>query len=106
LNVPYKGGAPTMQALMAGEIEFTVLPPAGVASWVADKRVRVLATAGRARLRSMPDVPTTTELGYTDTAVVFMYALSGPAKLPSDIANLIARDVAAVVKDKDFFACN
>jgi tripartite-type tricarboxylate transporter receptor subunit TctC len=106
LHVPYRGAVPTMQGLIGGEIDFAALPLPAVAGFLSEKRVRAIATSGSMRLRSMPDVPTTGELGYDDTVVQVMFALSGPAKLPADITNMIARDVTAVLKDSDFVAQN
>lgn len=106
LAVPYKGAVPQLQGVMGGEVNVSLLPAAAIAGFVADKRVRPLATTGATRLRTMPDVPTTIELGYKDTVVNFMFALSGPANLPADISRKIARDVAAVLKDPEFAAKN
>lgn len=61
-------------------------------------------TSGLSRLRVLPQVATLEELGYDDMDVKIMFGLSGPANLPSAIANMIARDVAQVLKEPDFMA--
>ncbi|WP_296560439.1 tripartite tricarboxylate transporter substrate binding protein [Pigmentiphaga sp.] len=104
LHVPYKGSVAILQDLLAGRVDFTPLPLAPMAGFVKENRVRVLATSGTSRLRVLPQVATLEELGYKDTDVKIMFALSGPANLPPAIANTIARDVAQVLKEPDFVA--
>ncbi|HSV82816.1 MAG TPA: tripartite tricarboxylate transporter substrate binding protein [Ramlibacter sp.] len=106
LHVPYKGSVAILQDLVAGRVDFTPLPLAPMAGFIKDNRVRVLATSGSSRLSVLPAVPTLEELGYKDTAVKIMFALSGPANLPADIADRIARDAAQVLKDPDFVSSN
>lgn len=104
LHVPYKGAVPIMQDLLVGRVDFTPLPLAPMAGFIKEKRVRVLATSGSSRLRVLPQVATLEELGYKDSDVKIMFALSGPANLPPEIANMIARDAALVMKEPDFVA--
>lgn len=64
LHVPYKGGAPAMQALLAGEIQAAYLLTGGMTTEQARAgKVRVLAVTGAARSRSLPEVPTFSEAG-------------------------------------------
>ena len=64
LHVPYKGGAPAMQALLSGEIQAAYLLTGGMTTEQARAgKVRVLAVTGSARSRSLPDVPTFGETG-------------------------------------------
>mgnify|MGYP006282248221 CR=1 FL=1 len=64
LHVPYKGGAPAMQALLSGEIQAAYLLTGGMTTEQAKAgKVRVLAVTGAARSRSLPDVPTFGEAG-------------------------------------------
>jgi tripartite-type tricarboxylate transporter receptor subunit TctC len=64
LHVPYKGGAPAMQALLSGEIQAAYLLTGGMTTEQAKAgKVRVLAVTGSARSRSLPDVPTFGETG-------------------------------------------
>ncbi|HSW16352.1 MAG TPA: tripartite tricarboxylate transporter substrate binding protein [Ramlibacter sp.] len=104
LHVPYKGAVPVMQDLVAGRVDFTPMPLAPMAGYIKDNRVRVLATSGLSRLRVLPQVSTLDELGFKDTDVKIMFALSGPAHLPPEIANQIARDAAQILKDPEFVA--
>jgi tripartite-type tricarboxylate transporter receptor subunit TctC len=105
-HVPYKGAAARLQDLLTGLIDFTAAPVGAVSGFIRDRQMRPLALTGANRLRSLPDVPTLQELGYKDSIATFMFALAGPAGMPTEIANLIARDVAAVLKEPDFVARN
>lgn len=102
LHVPYKGSAPTMTDLLAGQIEFTAAPLSVVAPFLESKKMRALAVSGPARLAPLPDVPSFTELGYEKATSQFMLALVGPAKMPPNVAAFIASEVAAVMADKAF----
>lgn len=102
LHVPYRGSAPTMTDLLAGQIEFTAAPLSVVAPFIESKKMRAIAVSGPARLAPLPDVPSFTELGYDKAISQFMLALVGPAKTPANIAEFIASEVAAVVADKTF----
>lgn len=62
LHVPYKGGAPAMQALLSGEVQAAYLLTGGMTTEQAKAgKVRVLAVTGAARSRSLPEVPTFAE---------------------------------------------
>jgi tripartite-type tricarboxylate transporter receptor subunit TctC len=101
MHVPYRGAVPTLTDLMGGVIDLAPLPLAAVHAYIKDRRVRPLATSALSRMSLLPDVPTLTELGYKeDTQIVF--ALAGPAKMPPAVADLVARDVGAVMKDRGF----
>lgn len=64
LHVPYKGGAPAMQALLSGEVQAAYLLTGGMTTQQARAgKVRVLAVTGAARSRSLPYVPTFAETG-------------------------------------------
>lgn len=104
LHVPYQGAAPRLQALMAGQIDFTVTPLDSVTEYLRTNRLRALATTADKRMKQLPNAPTLAELGYRDSVYFNMFALMGPAKLPPEIANKIAEDTATVLKDPEFRA--
>jgi len=102
LHVPYKGSAPTMTDLLAGQIEFTAAPLSVVAPFLESKKMRALAVSGPGRLAPLPDVPSFPELGYEKAISQFMLGLVGPARMPPNVATFIASEVAIVVADKAF----
>ena len=57
-HVPYRGGGPALQDLMAGQIDATFAPLSTVASYVQSGRLRALAVAAPKREAVLPDVPT------------------------------------------------
>ena len=92
--VPYRGAAPIMQDLLAGQIDLTC-PEAGqtLALYRAGK-IRAYAVMGTNRWFAAPEVPTTEEAGAPGLHMTFWYGLWAPGGTPRDI---VARLNAAVV---------
>lgn len=84
LHVPFTGGAPSLQALLAGTVELAVLAPEEMAGLAQAGEVRPLAVASAARIAAHPEVPTLRELGF-DVVVENMKGLNAPAGLPDEI---------------------
>lgn len=105
-HVPYRGSAPAVLDVLAGNVQFTAAPLSLVAPYIKANQMRAIATTGTARIRSLPDVPTLAELGYRDSAITFMFGLVGPAKMSAPLAERIAADVASVVREPEFAARN
>jgi tripartite-type tricarboxylate transporter receptor subunit TctC len=99
-HIPYRGTAPALQALIAGEVKsaFFVLAD-GLAQARAGK-ARLLAVAGAARSVSAPDVPTFKEQGY-DLEASAWYALFAPAKTPKDVVDRQAKAAIDAVRSPD-----
>lgn len=95
---PYQGGGPTMQGLLAGDVDYSMMFPS-VIDAQGDK-IRVLATAADERL--YPDVPTLKELGYDqDISAMDRIVLAPAAIAPERLAKL--RDaLASLQEDKTF----
>ena len=81
-HVPFKGGAPALVALLAGEIELQISQPNTMLPYVKSGKVRAIATTGRARSHAYPDVGTLVEAGYKDLDIKGWYCIVAPAGLP------------------------
>jgi len=92
LIVPYKGTAPAFQDLVGGQIDGFIDPILGSSSFVKAGQLKLLAVTSRARLPSMPDVPT---VGETVPGYEFYswYGLWGPANLPADVVARLNAEV-------------
>jgi len=96
IHVPYKGTAPALQALTAGEISAISTVVADIGNLVKGGKARLLATAGAKRSPQFPDVPTFRESGY-DIEGESWYALFAPAGTPkAAIDRISAAAVSAV----------
>ena len=84
LHAPFTGGAPSLQALLAGTVELAVLAPEEMSGLVQAGEVRPLGVASAERLAAFPDVPTLRELGW-DVVIENMKGLNAPAGLPDEI---------------------
>jgi len=85
VHVPYKGSAPGMADLMAGNITMTI--DGGLASipQIRAKRIRAIGVTAPSRLTVLPEVPTFDELGLKDLYVGSWYGIMAPAKTPREI---------------------
>ncbi len=66
VHVPFKGNGPALQEMLAGRISFMFYPSIGIANYVQQKQLRVLAVGTREPMPEFPGVPTMESLGYHD----------------------------------------
>lgn len=94
LFVPYKGSAPSIIAVMGGEIHMAAASAIAATGAIRTGKVRALATMGLTRLPSMPDVPTVAEQGFPGFKITNRYTLWAPAGTPKPIIAFINRVVS------------
>jgi len=104
-HVPYKGGGPSLQALLGGETALSFVDAITAAPHANAGRVRALATSTLKRTPLMPEVPTVHESGLPNFESVTSFGLFAPAGTSRDILGRVNREVvravaAADVKDK------
>ena len=97
-HVSYRGTAPAMQALAAGEIPALSTVAADIQSLVDAKRARLIAVAGEKRSPMFPDVPTFKEQGIELVASPW-YALFAPAGTPQDVIQKLSKAASATIQD-------
>jgi tripartite-type tricarboxylate transporter receptor subunit TctC len=101
VHIPYKGSAPSLTALLGGEVEMTFANIPAISAHVKAKRLRALANAGAKRSPQMPDVPTLKESGVNGVEVVVWYGVFAPAGTPRDIVNTLGNAVAKAARSAD-----
>ncbi len=99
-HIPYKGTAPALQALVAGEVKAAMFVLADGMTAVRAGKARLLAVSGAQRSVSAPDIPTFKELGYNLEARPW-FALFVPAKTPKDAIDRYARAAIEAVRSAD-----
>jgi tripartite-type tricarboxylate transporter receptor subunit TctC len=92
--VPYRGAAPAMQALVAGDIDMIIDDPTSSLPQVRAGRIKAFAVTARSRLAAAPDIPTVDEAGLPGFYFSRWHALWAPKATPKDV---IAKLNAAVV---------
>jgi tripartite-type tricarboxylate transporter receptor subunit TctC len=96
-SVPYRGGAPTLQDLVSGQIELAILDPTTSLAQVRAGRVKAYAVMAKTRLASVPEIPTVDEAGLPGFYASMWHGLWVPKGTPKDIiAKLNAAAVAAL----------
>ena len=98
-HVPYKGGSPSVLAILSGEaqVNFATLP--AVVPQVRAGKVRAIGLASAERNPAVPDVPTMAELGLADFEVGTWSALIGPKGMPADVVRRINAAVEETLDD-------
>lgn len=101
LHVAYKGSAPALQDLMAGQVNsmFVDLPPS--LSMIKAGKLRVLAVATPQRLAILPDVPTMAEAGVPGYEAYAWQGLVGPAGLPAPVLERLNKELVGALKQPE-----
>ncbi|MFL6799502.1 MAG: tripartite tricarboxylate transporter substrate-binding protein [Xanthobacteraceae bacterium] len=97
--VPYRGGAPAMQDLVAGQIDFMCDMAANSLPQVRAGTIKPLAVMSQRRWFAAPDVPTTEEMGVPGLALSIWHGLWGPRGTPADVVSRINGAVVAALAD-------
>jgi tripartite-type tricarboxylate transporter receptor subunit TctC len=97
-NITYKGSGPVAIAVMGGEVQFGMVPPITVASFVKNGKLRALAVTGKKRLAALPDVPTFAEAGLPAYNVTSWNGVLVPAGTPMALVNKISHDIEKVLQ--------
>jgi len=103
VHVPYRGGAPASNDLLAGNISFYLelaslfLPH----MQIDNPRLRVLGVTSEERLKAMPDTPTFKEQG-VDLVASNWFGVIAPAGLPADVLEKLNTAVNDALKDPDY----
>jgi len=101
VHVPYKGGAPAIQALIAGEVQMTAVSVNTALPHIRSGRARALALASGKRSPALPDLPTLAESGVANAEADNWLAVLGPAGMPADVVAYLNREIAATLQLPD-----
>jgi tripartite-type tricarboxylate transporter receptor subunit TctC len=83
--VPYRGNAPAMQDLVAGQIDFMIEPASNFQSLVRAGSIKPYAITAMARLDTEPNIPTVNEAGVPGFQASLWYGLWAPKNTPKDV---------------------
>jgi tripartite-type tricarboxylate transporter receptor subunit TctC len=97
VHIPYKGDGPLSLDLIAGRVNVSIATPGLAVQHVKDGKLRVLATLLPNRNPLLPSAPTFQEAGLVPVPITPWGGLFGPAKLPKEIVDRVARDIATVL---------
>jgi tripartite-type tricarboxylate transporter receptor subunit TctC len=98
VHVPYKGGAPAVQSVLAGDTQLAFATPPSVLPLVQAGRLRALATTSRAATPLIPGIPGMGEAGLPDYEISFWYGLFVPEGTPAAVVRTLFAAIKQVVK--------
>lgn len=89
LHVPYKGGSPAINDVLAGHIQAVAVNALEVQPHVKSGKLRVLTVLSPARTPIFPETPSIAEAGYPGFEAAVWYGFIGPAGLPAPIVSAL-----------------
>jgi tripartite-type tricarboxylate transporter receptor subunit TctC len=103
-HISYKGCAPAMTDVVAGQVDFGVNTLANSVPMVTSKKIRALAVTSKSRAAALPEVPTVAELGFPGYDVDQWFGFLAPAKTPDPVVAKLYRDIAQIISRPDVTA--
>jgi tripartite-type tricarboxylate transporter receptor subunit TctC len=101
VHVPFPGNPQVVTALLAGQVQLSLLPPGIAMPQVKAGKLKAVAVTSPAPSALVPEVPTLRDAGVTGTDLEVWTALVGPASLPKPIVARVAAAVAEVMKQPE-----
>jgi tripartite-type tricarboxylate transporter receptor subunit TctC len=97
VHIPYKGDGPLSLDLVGGRVQLAIATPGTLAPQVKEGKLRALATMLPSRNQLLPDAPTMAEAGLENMPITPWGGLFGPPKMPSEVVERLAREMAVVL---------
>lgn len=101
VHVPYKGTAPAVTDVIAGQIDMMLADYAAVVPHAKAGKLRLIAVAGAKRMVAAPELPTIAESGVKGYAVDAWFGLVAPAGVPKDIAAKLSAATVSAIRSTD-----
>ena len=96
-HVPYRGDAPAMQDVMAGQAQLTFASLPSAIAGVASGKVRIIAVTGPKRVAQLPNVPTVSESGLPGYEVETWYGVFTTGGTPAAVVNRMSSEIGQIV---------
>lgn len=100
-HVPYKGSGAALADLISGQVDVNFDTVPTVLQHIRSGKLRALAVTSRARIASLPGVPTVAEAGVPGYEIGAWYMLMGPAALPKDVRARLSAAMNQVLRTPD-----
>jgi tripartite-type tricarboxylate transporter receptor subunit TctC len=104
VHVPYKGSAPQLNDLLAGQVLLGFTQMQGATQQIQSGKLNALAITSTERSKHLPQVPTLAELGYRDLSLQVWFGLVAPAGTPQPVVETITAAVMKVQNDQEYRA--
>jgi tripartite-type tricarboxylate transporter receptor subunit TctC len=103
-HIPYRGGAPAIESLIAGQTEFSALSSLLSLPQIQAGNLRALAVGSLTRYPQLPDVPTVAESGFPDFEAVQWVGLLTTAGTPKDVVERLNAEVNKAIRNPELVA--
>ena len=97
-HVPYRGAAPAVADLIAGQIDGVVDNPPTVLQHIQGGRLRALAVAAKTRMAQLPDLPTAAESGVANYEATSWFGIVAPAGTPSAVIARLHKEIVTALQ--------
>jgi tripartite-type tricarboxylate transporter receptor subunit TctC len=101
VHVPYRGAAPAVNDLLAQQVQMAFFDLPVLLPQVKAGKIRPIAIGAPQRAASVPNVPTTTEVGMPDLQTENWYGLVAPAKTPPEVIAVLNKAAVDAIKDPE-----
>ncbi len=99
-EVPYEGTGPALTDLVGGQVDFMCDQTTNTSGQIAAGKVKAYAVTTPERVKSLPDIPTTTEAGLPKLEVSVWHGLYVPADTPDDIVQKLTEALKVALADQ------
>jgi tripartite-type tricarboxylate transporter receptor subunit TctC len=99
VHIPFKGGAPAVQSVIAGDTQLTFGTPPSVLPMIQAGRLKALAVTQRDNSPMFPGIPGTKEAGLPDYNIEFWYGLFAPANTPAPVLKKLFEAIQTAMAD-------
>ena len=98
VHVPYRGGAPALTDLVAGQVQVMFIGPVGSIQYVKNGQLRALAVTTTTRAEALPDLPSVGDFvpGFEASS---WFGFGAPRNMPPEIANMLNKEINAGLAD-------
>jgi tripartite-type tricarboxylate transporter receptor subunit TctC len=99
VHVPYRGAAPAVNDLLAQQVQMVFLDLPVLLPQIKAGKLKPIAVGAMDRVASLPDVPTTVEVGMAHLQTENWYGMVAPAKTPSQVVAVLNKAAGEAIKN-------